>query len=267
MRRLAALALITVVSAGCGAADLGADGSLPACNARPVEPADYEPIATERIEGETRSGYRYAYRGPAGEEVAFYFGVSTDAGADLPKVTQLPLATLGGGQLSGQGSEWTLTWNDQFPCDRMRVVGNQITKKEFVRVLSLARVIPSEEEEGEAGAPPGVVEAEEELEGEIEGLPTGPALEFVGVLATALEPGGLRPTPPRLERLVGDNAWSGAVHCWRGLARSLGVAKDDWMVAVVARTGNELDFVLEQHELTTIFYGQLKVARGCTPQD
>ena len=260
VRRLVAYPVLALVAAGC-AGDLGAEGRVPACNARPADPADFEPVASERIEGEERSGYRYAYRGPSGEQVAFYYGVTTDAGGGLPKAGRLPLATLGGGQLSGQGSEWSFIWNEQFPCDRMRVVGSGLSKKEFIQVLSLAHVIPLEEEEGEGGAgiEGGAGEAEEELEGEIEGAlpPGGPAIEWVAVFGTARDPKDLDRARRELEQRAGGDVVVSPASCWKGLAQRLGIPRDAYVAALVAVTGNELDFRIEQVGGAPTFYGQL----------
>jgi hypothetical protein len=261
-RTWAACAALAILATGC-AGDLGAESGLPACNARPVDPGGFEPVATEDIEGADRLGHRYAYRGPAGEEVAFYFGVNTGAGDGLPKVQQLPLTTLGAGQLSGQGTSWTFTWADQFPCDRMRVVGSGITQQRFITVLGLAGVIPAEEEEGEGGAPggiPGAVEEEEELEGEIEGAlpPGGPAIEWVAIYDSARDPADLERTRRRLMETAPGNLVIAAASCWKGLAQQLGVPRDAQVAGVVAITGNELAFVVERIELSFLFYGQLR---------
>lgn len=257
--RLAACVLAAMLASGC-AGDLGAQGRLPACNARPVEPADFEPVATERIEGVDRTGYRYAYRGLAGGQVTFYFGVTTDAGGGLPKAGRLPLTTLGGGQLSGQGSEWAFIWNEQFPCDRMRAVGSGLSKEEFIQVLSLAHVIPLEEEEGEGGAAVGGGgETEEELEGEIEGAlpPGGPSIEWVAVFGTARNPRDLDRVQRELQSRAGGDVVVLPASCWKGLAQRLGIPRDAHVAALVAITGNELDFRIDQVGGAPTFYGQL----------
>ena len=260
MRRLAACSVLVVVAAGC-AGDLGAESSKPACNRRPIDPADYEPVATEKIEGDQRSGYRYAYRGLSGEQLAFYYGVTTDAGGGLPKAGLLPLATVGGGQLSGQGTEWAFTWSDQFPCDRMRVVGSGMNKKAFIRALSLSQVIPFEEEEGEGGAEieGGVAEEEEEPEGEIEGAlpPGGPAIEWVAVFGSARDPQDLDRVRRELEERAGGDVVVSPASCWKGLPQRLGVPRDAYVAALVAVTGNELDFRIERVGGAPTFYGQL----------
>ena len=265
MRRLAAIGLITVLSAGCGAADLGADSSLPACNSRPVDPAGFEPVATEKIEETERSGYRYAYRGLGdleGAQVSFYYGVTTDAGGGLPKAGQLPLASVGGGQLTGRGSDWTFTWTGQFPCDLMRVVGSGVSKNAFVRVLALSHVTPSEEEEGEGGVAPGVegaLQEEGELEGEIEGVlpPGGPAIEWVAIFGSARQRQELDPVEQELMEITPRNTVVSRVSCWKGLAQLLDIPRNAYVAGFVAVTGNELDFFIEKVGGSPRFYGQL----------
>lgn len=256
-RGLALWALIAVVATGC-AGDLGAESGLPACNARPRDPAGYVPVETEEIEGSDRSGGRYAYRGPDGEQVTFYYGVTTDAGGGLPKVQLLPLAGTGGGQLLGQGTNWTFTWTAEFPCDRMRIVGSGFTKKGFIRMLGGAHVIPAEEEEG--GAAPGIVEGEAELEGEIEGAlpPGGPAIEWVAIFETAREPEDLARIEQRLMKVAARNLVVLPASCWKGLAQQLGVPREAHVAGLVALTANELTFVIERVGLPTLFSGQLR---------
>lgn len=253
------LAVAALLASGCGG-DLGAQSGLPACNSRPIDPAGFEPVASEEIEGDERSGHRYDYRGPAGEQASFHYGVTTDEGGGLPQVQRLPLAGLGGGQLSGQGTSWTFTWSDEFPCDRMRVVGTGFTKKGFIQLLGLAHVIPPEEEEGEGGEVPGIVEDEEEQEGEIEGAlpPGGPAIEWVAVYETARTPDDLSDIRQRLMESAAGNLVVSPASCWKGLAQQLGVPKEATVAGVVAVTSNELDFVVERVGLPTIFIGQLR---------
>lgn len=264
MKLLAAFSVLAVIGTGC-AGDLGAEGSLPACNARPVDPADFEPVATEKVEGETRSGYRYAYRGLSGEQVAFHYGVTTDSGAGLPRAGRLPLASVGAGQLTGRGSSWTFTWTGQFPCDRMRVVGTGLSKAAFIRVLSVSGVIPLEEEEGEGGEAPGLEGGageleEEELEGETEGAlpPGGPAIEWVAVYGSGRDAEDLDRTRRELEDAAGGDVVVAPASCWKGLAKVLGIPRDSFVAALVAVTGNELDFRIERVGGAPTFYGQLR---------
>lgn len=260
VRRLPPVVVAAILASGC-AGDLGAESGLPACNARPIDPAGFEPVPSEVIEGDQRSGHRYAYRGPAGEQVAFYYGVSTGEGDGLPTVQQLPLAGSGGGQLFGQGERWTLTWSDQFPCDRMRVVGTGFTKKGFIKLLGMAHVIPPEEDEGEAGGEaPGVVEEEAELEGEIEGAlpPGGPAVEWVAIVDSARDPNDLERVQRQLMEMAPGNLVVSPASCWKGLPQRLGVPRDAYVAGVVAVTANELAFVLEGVDLPTTFTGQLR---------
>lgn len=261
--RLCVALLVSLIGTGC-AGDPGADTGLPACNARPVDPPGYESLATERVEASDHVGTRYAFRGPAGEEVTFFYGVATDAAQGLPQVGQLALASVGGGRLLGRGTEWAFTWNDQFPCDPMTVHGTGFTKKTFTDLLSFTRVTAFEEEEGEGGAGEGIAGGAgevEEPEDEIsEGLPPagGPVSEFVAVFDTARDPDDLDPSDQELLEIAPDNVAVSPASCWKGLPQGLGVSRNHYVAAVVATTGNELDFVIEQVDRVPIFYGQLK---------
>lgn len=259
--RIAAAGL-TVILAGC-AGDPGADQGLPACNARPVDPPGFESVATEEIEVSDHVGHLYAFRGPRGERIAYYFGVPTDAGRGLAPAGQLPLATVGGGRLHGSGNEWAFRWNDTFPCDPMAVHGTGFTKKAFTRLLSATGVTPFEEEEGEGGEAgvPGVVgEPESEEEEEFEGLPQpgGPVSEFVAVFETARDVDDLDEITDELLEVAPRNIAVSPASCWKGLPPSLGVSRNHYVAAVVAQTGNELDFVIERVGRAPIFYGQLR---------
>lgn len=260
-RLLALIPCLTILGVGC-AGDLGAEGRLPTCNARPNDPAGYEFTGTQEIEGSDHGGRTYGYRGPGGEEVTFFFGVPTDAAAGLPQVGQLPLATIGAGRLLGQGGEWALAWRGQPPCDPMTVVGTGFTRKSFIQVLGQAHVIPPEEEEGEAGVDKGVEGGiEEEPEDEAsEGVlpPGGPTVEWVAVFETARDPNDLERIQRELLDTVPHNVAVSPVTCWKGLAAQLGVPRDRYVAGVVAVTSNELDFVVERVGLTPTFFGQLR---------
>ncbi|MGH2692943.1 MAG: hypothetical protein ACRDHM_10650 [Actinomycetota bacterium] len=258
--RLCATTLGLLLGAGC-AGDPGADQGLPACNARPVDPPGYESVRTEEVEASDHSGHVYEYRGTQGEQVAFYYGVATDAAQGLPQVGQLPLASVGGGRLLGRGGEWAFVWNDQFPCDPMTVAGTGFTKKTFTQVLSVAHVTAFEEEEGEAGGGEGIAEGVggESEEEEIEGLPQagGPVSEFVAVFESAPNPNDLEQIQQELLDEAPRNIAVAPASCWKGLPPSLGVSRNTYVAAVVATTGNELDFVIERVDRVPIFYGQL----------
>lgn len=264
----ASLAAVAILCAGC-AGDLGAQqGPLPTCNARPVDPPGYEPVATEKVEGADHFGNRYEFLGPNGEQIEYLYGVAGDAGAGLPQKGQLPLASSGGGRLLGSGEDWAFVWHDAFPCDPMSVTGTGITKNNFVALLSFTGVTPPEEEEGEGGPieEGGIEEELEEEEGEIEeGIlpPGGPSVEFVAIFATAPEESGVESYREGLVSAAGDNAWFGPVNCWKSLASRLGVPRDRFAAGMSALTRNELDFFIEQYERVPIFSGQLKRSPTC----
>ncbi len=255
------IAVAGLLAAGC-AGDPGADTGLPACNARPVDPGGYEVVGTEEVEASDHSGHVYRYR-LDGREAAFYYGVTTDVAQGLQQVEQLPLASVGGGNLLGSGGEWAFVWNDRFPCDPMTVHGTGFTKKTFTQLLSLARVTAFEEEEGEGAPGEGIAgggELEEEENEISEGLPQpgGPVSEFLAVFEAAKNPDDLEPIQKEIMELAPRNIAISPASCWKGLAQSLGITKNHYVAGVVATTGNELDFVLEQVGLTPIFYGQLR---------
>jgi hypothetical protein len=270
IRRVATAAVLTALGTAC-AGDLGAEqGTLPTCNASPNDPPVYERSAVEKVEGSDHAGHRYAYLGPNGEELEYLYGIASDAGAGLPQVAQLPLASVGAGRLLGSGDEWAFVWDGEFPCTSMSVTGSGIARKDFVTLLGYTGVIPApEEEEGEGGEVEGEVQEElEEEEGEVEeGIlpPGGPSVEFVAIFATAPEPGGIEPYREGLTEAAGDNAWFGAVHCWKSLASRLGVPRDRWAAGISALTRNELDFYIERYDRVPIFSGQLKHAAACEP--
>jgi hypothetical protein len=150
----------------------------------------------------------------------------------------------------------------------MAATGTGIAKADFIASLGLAGIIPREEEEGEGGleGEPGGIEEELEEEGEIEeGVlpPGGPAVQFVAVFETALDPADLKRVRRELEDVAGTGAWFGTLDCWKGLPRRLGVSRDRWGAAIVALTGNELDFFVERIGRAPIFYGQLRRSPGC----
>lgn len=261
MRRLAFTAVI-MVSAGC-AGDPGADQGLPTCNARPVDPGGYESVRTEKIEASDHAGHVYEYRGPDGQQVTFFYGVSTDAGQGLPSQGRLPLASVGGGQLTGSGAQWAFRWNDQFPCDPMTVVGNGYTRKTFELLLGLAHVTPPEEEEGEGGGKGGIAEGvpgESEEEEIAEGLPQpgGPVSEFIAVFDSAKDPNDLEEIQAELLEEAPRNIAVSPASCWKGLPQAMGIGRSHYVASVVAQTGNEIDFVIERVDRQPIFYGQLR---------
>ena len=254
-------AAVTLVLASC-AGDPGADTGLPTCNARPVDPGGYESVRTEKVEASDHAGHIYEYRGPEGQHVTFFYGVSTDAGKGLPGQGRLPLASVGGGTLNGSGGEWAFRWSDQFPCDPMTVSGTGFTKKTFVLLLGMAHVTPPEEEEGEGGEGGGIAEGvpgESEEEEIAEGLPQpgGPVSEFIAVFESARDVNDLDRITKELMKLVPRNMAVSPATCWKGLPSALGIPRDSYVAGVVATTGNELDFVIGEVGLQPIFYGQL----------
>jgi hypothetical protein len=256
------MALAGSLTAGC-AGDPGADTGLQACNARPIDPPGYEAVGTEEIESSDHSGHVYRYRATDGREITFFYGVPTDAAQGMPQAGRLPLASVGAGQLLGSGSEWAFAWNDQFPCDPMTVVGVGLKKKEFIGLLAATGVTPFEEEEGEGAPGEGIAaggEVEEEENEISEGLPPpgGPVSEFVAVFESARDPEDLEEITQELMEIAPRNIAVSPASCWKGLAPSMGVSRNTHVAAVVAATGNELDFVVERVGRIPIFYGQLR---------
>jgi hypothetical protein len=260
--RLSALAAsASIVAAGC-AGDLGAGGRLPACGARPIVPPGFAPEASEKVELADRVGIREEFRGPGGRRLIFHLGVRPDVERGLPKVDELPLATVGSGRLRGSGEDWVFAWEETFPCSQMAVVGSGFEQRSFVLALGHAQVIPFEAEGG-GKAGEGIEEILEEAEGaqgeEAEQGVAGATAEWVAVFDAAADPGELDPGVRELRRSAGTSLSISPASCWRGLAPRLRVSRNTYVAAVIAGTEGELDFVVDR-------VGRIPQVRGLFPR-
>jgi hypothetical protein len=260
-RLSALLACASILAGGC-AGDLGAGGRLPACGARPIVPPGFSPEGSEEVELNDRLGIREEFRGPAGRRLVFHLGVRPDVERGLPKVDELPLATVGSGRLRGSGQDWVFAWEEGFPCSQMAVVGSGFEQRSFVRTLGFAQVIPFEAEGGGQGGE-GIEEILEEAEGaqgeEAEQGIAGASAEWVAVFDAAADPGELDPGARELREAAGTHLAISPASCWRGLAPRLGVSRNRYVAAVVAAAETELDFVVDR-------VGRIPEVRGLFPR-
>ena len=250
---------MAVLGPGC-AGDLGGEGRTAACGARPIVPPGYEPLGSTDVEGADRLGVREELRGPEGRRLIFHLGVRPDVERGLPKVDELPLATLGSGRLRGRGGDWVFAWEQQFPCVHMAVVGTGFDRRSFVRALGFAQIIPFEAEGEAHGETIEEILQESEAEGG-EAAEAGPGanVEWVAVFDAARNPGDLDPGAPALRRTAGAHLAISPASCWRDLPRILGVSRNAYVSAVVAGSEGELDFVVERVE-------RIPLARGPFPR-
>jgi hypothetical protein len=250
-----------MLAGGC-AGDLGAGGRLPACGARPIVPPGFAPERSHEVELEDRVGIREEFRGPEGRRLVFHLGVRPDVERGLPRVDELPLATVGSGRLLGTGQDWVFAWEETFPCSQMAVVGSGFEQRSFVRALGHAQVIPFEAEGG-GKAGESIEEILEEAEGgqgeEAEQGAAGINAEWVAVFDAAADPDDLDPGVRELQKAAGTGLAISPASCWRGLAPRLGVSRNSYVSAVVARTETELDFVVDR-------VGTIPRVRGLFPR-
>jgi hypothetical protein len=253
VRRVALTAVaVAVLGASCTGdrpAPRAGPAGKPRCEAQPGRGVEgFVLNRTQEIEEPDHTAVRKDYRDRRGRLLVYLLGVSGEVGEGLPFRGQVELVTGRAARFLGRKENWTIVWEETFPCAQMAIVGNGFGREGFVRSLVDADILPPR--------------SASELLGQ-------DLTEWVAVFHTASTPARLDEDREALAELAPRNLVVGPVGCHRGLARALGVDHQAYFSGVVAEGRAELDEVVRDARRSPVlagepllFLGELEVLCG-----
>lgn len=231
---MAVLATVAVLGAPCtqdrppvpsateGPVDGEEDGK-PRCRDRPGLGVEGFVLVKSRDQDQGEHiAVREEYRDERGRRLYYLLGILGAIGEGLPTVARLELADGTPAVLLGTArtSTWILFWEGRFPCPQMAVVGNGITRSDFVDLLVQSGILGAR-----------AVEAI---------LPAG-LTEWVAVFRTAADLNKLDADTDALLQLAPHNLIVGPVDCHEGLSGRLGVPPGSYFSGVVGESRQEVE--------------------------
>ena len=179
---------------------------------------------------------RREYRDVEERLLVYLLGVPGEIGEGAPVVEEVTLASgLEATLLGGPVGNWAITWEDEFPCEQMSVVGNGFARAEFEALMIESGLLAPSSPKGGQGY-----------------------TEWVAVFDVASQLDDLDPSTEELLDTAGiDHIAVGQASCWKGLPRKLGVALDSVVAAVHARNEAELETVIIAVGREPVFLGEL----------
>jgi hypothetical protein len=246
VRRAALAALAAVVLGASCTGDRSAPGAGPAgkprCEAHPGRGVEgFVLNRTREIEEPDHVAVRKEYRDRRGRLLVYLLGLSGEVGEGLPFLREVGLVTGQPARFLGRDGNWTIVWEEGFPCSQMAVVGNGFGREDFVRALVEADIIAPRSASQVLG---------EDL------------TEWVAVFHTASTPSRLDQDREILAELAPRNLVVGPVGCHRGLARALGIDERAYFSGVVAEGRAELDEVVRDARRSPVLAGEPLLFRG-----
>jgi hypothetical protein len=165
---------------------------------------------------------REEYRDQRGRRLYYLLGILGAIGEGLPTAARLEMADGTPAVLLGTArtSTWVLFWEARFPCPQMAVVGNGITRADFIDLLVRSGVLGAR--------------AVETI------LPAG-LTEWVAVFRTAADLNRLDADTDALLELAPHNLIVGPVDCHQGLSGRLGVTQGSYFSGVVGESQAEVE--------------------------
>lgn len=155
MRRRAAVAGVLAAAALAAACSKGGpagpdprraardSAGRPRCDAPPGSPpAGFVLVGQRERRYTDHVGVHQTLRAPDGRRLDYLLGVTGETGEGLPLEAMLLVVSGAEGRLLGRGGRWVLTWDAPEPCVQNTVVGNGMTRREFLDVLRGAGVLP-----------------------------------------------------------------------------------------------------------------------------
>lgn len=194
-------------------------------------------VKTKNLPNPEFVAVRREYRDAEKRLLVYLLGVTGEIGEGAPVAEKVTLAddtaaTLVGGPVGN----WAITWEDEFPCQQMSVVGNGFSRDEFEALMLEI----------------GLFEAPRQ-DGAHQGY-----REWIAVFDVARRPEGLDPSTEELLETAGmDHIAVGQASCWKSLPRKLGVGLNAFVAAVYGPSEEELDEVIEAVGREPIFRGEL----------
>lgn len=243
MKRLAVLATVAVLGAGCtedrppppGIESRGAPAK-PVCDRMPAGvPEGFVLVKTKNYPNPEYVAVRREFRDSEDRLLVYLLGITGEVGEGAPVAEKVALAddteaTL----LGGPVGNWAITWQDEFPCEQMSVVGNGFTKNDFeALMIEIGLLAPGRDAASEY-------------------------TEWIAVFDVARRAEGLDPSTEELLETAGmDHIAVGQATCWKGLPRRLGVGINAVVAAVYGPGKGQLDAVIEAVGREPIFRGEL----------
>ncbi len=121
----------------------GDPGGRPRCDAAPGRsPVGFVLVGQRERRYADHVGVHETLRAPDGRRLDYLLGVTGETGEGLPLEAMLPLISGAEGRLLGRAETWILVWDAPRPCAQNTIVGNGMTRREFLDVLRGAGVLP-----------------------------------------------------------------------------------------------------------------------------
>ncbi len=143
MSRAATLVIVAVLGAGCtgdrpspSAEQATAAPAKPVCDRMPARvPAGFMLVKTRDLPSRDHVAVRREYRNADEKLIVYLLGVTGEVGEGSPVVDDVTLAGGEDATLLGGRGNWAITWEDEFPCVQMSVVGNGFTRGAFEALM------------------------------------------------------------------------------------------------------------------------------------
>lgn len=243
MKRLAVLVTAAVLGAGCTEGRLpppdpesrGAPAK-PVCDRMPAGvPEGFVLVRTKNYPNPQYVAVRREFRDSEERLLVYLLGITGEVGEGAPVAQKVTLAddteaTLVGGPVGN----WAITWQDEFPCEQMAIVGNGFTRDDFEALMSEIGLLAPGPDAG-----------------------TG-YTEWIAVFDVARDPDQLDPSTEELLQTAGrDHIAVSPISCWEGLPEELNSGVDAYVAAVYGPGKAQLDEVIEAVGREPIFRGEL----------
>jgi hypothetical protein len=178
---------------------------------------------------------RREFRDSEDRLLVYLLGITGEVGEGAPVAQEVALAddteaTL----LGGPVGNWAITWQDEFPCEQMSIVGNGFTRKAFEALIIEVGLLASGRDAGNEYT------------------------EWIAVFDVARSPDQLDPSTEELLETAGsEHIAVSPISCWEGLPEKLHSGVDAYVAAVYGPGEEELDEVIEAVGREPIFRGEL----------
>lgn len=136
---------LLVLASGCSGHSAGrvTPTAQPRCETEFSAPTGFEQFENFDERYSNRVGVRFGYRDAGKRELHVFAGIPGEFGEGLPDSGEVQVTGGWPGRLLGDGSVWVLAWNTTGPCAAHAVLGNGLTRRDFLRALKESGVIPA----------------------------------------------------------------------------------------------------------------------------
>lgn len=120
----------------------GEPASPPRCDVLPgLAPEGFALVRDRDRPQGGRVGSHRTYRSPDGRRLDYLLGIAGEVGEGLPLAGTPALADGSPARLLGRATTWALVWSEPPPCDQSAIIGNGMTRGEFLALLAAAGVL------------------------------------------------------------------------------------------------------------------------------